>query len=69
MIPKPTLPEALSILRNSEEFKVFLEFLIDERESFIGQLRQAENTNDIMKLSGSISTLDELVQFIKVTEK
>lgn len=67
MIPKPTLLEAMSILKNNEEFKVFIEFIVDEREAFIGNLRQAENSNDVMKLSGSIATLDEILQFIKVS--
>ena len=64
MIPKPTLIDSIKILKNNEEFKVFIEFITDEREAFIGQLRMAENPNDVMKLSGSIATLDELLQMI-----
>ena len=66
MIPVPTLPEAVSILVNNEEFKVFLSFLEDEREVFIANLRQAENPNEVMKLAGSISTLDEILQFVNI---
>ena len=66
MIPVPTLPEAVSILVNNEEFKVFLSFLEDEREVFIANLRQAENPNEVMKLAGSISTLDEILQFVSM---
>jgi len=67
MIPVPTLPEAVSILANNEEFKVFLSFLEDEREVFIANLRQAENPNEVMKLAGSISTLDEILQFVSMS--
>jgi hypothetical protein len=67
MIPIPTLPEAVAILVNNEEFKVFLSFLEDEREVFIANLRQAENPNEVMKLAGSISTLDEILQFVSMS--
>ena len=69
MIYKPTLPDALAILKNNDEFSVFIEFLVDEREAFIGQMRQAEGPNDIMKLAGSISTLDEILQLVKVSSE
>ena len=67
MIPVPTLPEAVSILVNNEEFKVFLSFLEDEREVFIANLRQAENPNEVMKLAGSISIRDEILQFVSMS--
>lgn len=69
MIPVPTLPEAVAILANNEEFKVFISFLSDEREAFISSLRQAENPNEVMKLAGSISTLDEILQFVNITSE
>jgi hypothetical protein len=69
MIYKPTLPDALAILKNNDEFNVFIEFLVDEREAFIGQLRQAEGQNDVMKLAGSISTLDEILQLVRVSSE
>jgi hypothetical protein len=66
MIPVPTLQEAVAILTNNEEFKVFVTFLEGEREVFISSLRQAENPNEVMKLAGSISTLDEILQFVDI---
>jgi hypothetical protein len=69
MMYKPTLPDALAILKNNDEFSVFIEFLVDEREAFIGQMRQAEGPNDIMKLAGSISTLDEILQLVRVSSE
>jgi hypothetical protein len=66
MIPVPTLQEAVAILTNNEEFKVFVTFLESEREVFISSLRQAENPNEVMKLAGSISTLDEILQFVDI---
>jgi len=67
MIPVPTLKDAISILVNNEEFKVFVAFLESEREVFVSSLRQAENPNEVMKLAGSISTLDEIIQFVNIT--
>mgnify|MGYP003642770588 FL=1 len=69
MIPVPTLQDAVAILANNEEFKVFITFLGDEREAFISSLRQAENPNEVMKLAGSISTLDEILQFVNITSE
>ena len=69
MIPVPTLQEAVAILINNEEFKVFITFLEDEREVFIAGLRQAENPNEVMKLAGSISTLDEILQFVNIASE
>jgi len=66
MIPVPTLQDAVAILINNEEFKVFVTFLESEREVFISSLRQAENPNEVMKLAGSISTLDEILQFVDI---
>ena len=66
MIPVPTLQEAVAILINNEEFRVFVTFLESEREVFISSLRQAENPNEVMKLAGSISTLDEILQFVDI---
>jgi hypothetical protein len=69
MIPIPTLQDAVAILVNNEEFQVFLSFLEDERQTFISSLRQAENPNEVMKLAGSISTLDEILQFVDITSE
>jgi hypothetical protein len=69
MIPVPTLQDAVAILANNEEFEVFISFLSDEREAFISSLRQAENPNEVMKLAGSISTLDEILQFVNITSE
>jgi hypothetical protein len=66
MIPIPTLKDAVAILVNNDEFKVFMTFIKDEREAFISTLRQAENPNEVMKLAGSISTLDEIIQFVDI---
>lgn len=66
MIPKSTLQDSIAILKNNDEFKVFMEFIASEREAFIGQLRQVENPNDVMKLAGSISVLDEIMQLVTI---
>lgn len=41
-----------------------MEFISEEKDAFIAQLRQAENPNDVMKLAGSISTLDEIIKMV-----
>lgn len=46
-----------------------MSFIKDERETFISSLRQAENPNEVMKLAGSISTLDEILQFVDITSE
>jgi hypothetical protein len=63
-IPKPSIQEAVSALSDRDEFKVIIEFLRDERERFIADFRQCVGENDVMKLCGSISTLDEVLSLL-----
>jgi histidinol-phosphate/aromatic aminotransferase/cobyric acid decarboxylase-like protein len=63
-IPTPTVNEAVQILRDRDEFKAVIKFIKDERERFFSDLRQAENERDVMKIVGSVSTLDELLQIL-----
>ena len=60
-IPKPDIQTAVEALRDREEYSTILQFIYDEREKFFGDLRQAESSNDVMKIAGSIATLDELL--------
>jgi hypothetical protein len=66
MIEKMTMVQALQELRLREEFKVVLEFINTEKAQFVKDLRQAENPNDVMKLAGSIATLDELLEVLSI---
>ena len=63
-LPTPTVNEAVQILRDRDEFKAVIKFIKDERERFFSDLRQAENERDVMKIVGSVSTLDELLQIL-----
>lgn len=63
-IPKPTVSEAVFNLRDRDEFKAIIQFIRDERERFFNDLRQAQNERDVMKIVGSVSTLDELLQIL-----
>jgi len=63
-IPKPSVNQAVAALSDRDEFKVIVQFIKDERERFFGDLRQAETPNDVMKVAGSISTLDEIIQLL-----
>lgn len=63
-LPKPTIQQAVMDLKHLDGFKVIVSFLKDERERFFGDLRQAENPNDVMKLAGSTATLDEIIQLL-----
>ena len=62
---KPTIQQAVAALSERDEFKVIIQFLYDERERFFGDLRQCVDTNEVMKIVGSVSTLDELLILLK----
>jgi hypothetical protein len=63
--PKPTIQQAVDALSDRDEFKVIIQFIQDERERFISDLRPLSKPSEIMKVSGSISTLDELLSLLK----
>jgi histidinol-phosphate/aromatic aminotransferase/cobyric acid decarboxylase-like protein len=63
-IPKPTLQQAVDALSDRDEYKVVLHFLRDERERLFGDLRQCSDSNDVMKVAGSISAMDELISVL-----
>ena len=63
-IPKPTLQVAVAALAERDEFRAIVSFIRDERERFFGDFRQAESSNDVMKISGSVAALDELLQLL-----
>lgn len=63
-IPKPTIQEACDALRDRDEYKVILQFLRDERERFFGDVRHCADSNDVMKIAGSVAALDELLQIL-----
>jgi hypothetical protein len=64
-LPKPTIQQSVAALSSRDEFKVIIQFIQDERERFFGDLRQCAETNDVMKIVGSISTLDELLILLR----
>lgn len=65
-LPKPTVQEAVSALSDRDEFKAIVQFVRDERERFFADLRQCVDTNEVMKVAGSIATLDELLSLLSV---
>jgi len=58
----PDLAQSVEKLRGLDEYRVVLEFIRLERERFVGDLRQAESPNDVMKIAGSLATLQELLE-------
>jgi len=58
----PDLSVAVAKLHGFDEYHVVLDFLRQERERFVGDLRQAENPHDVMKIAGSLATLQELLE-------
>lgn len=60
-LPKPTIQQAVEVLSDRDEFKAIVQFVRDERERFFADLRQCTDTNEVMKVTGSIATLDELL--------
>lgn len=58
----PDLAQSVEKLRGFDEYRVVLEFIRTERERFIGDLRQAETPSDVMKITGSVVTLHEMLE-------
>ena len=50
---------------STTEFKAIIQFIRDERERFFGDLRQCVEPNEVMKIVGSVATLDELLILLK----
>ena len=63
-LPKPTVQQAIEVLTDRDEFKVIVQFIREERERFFGDLRQCVESNEVMKVVGSIATLDELLTLL-----
>ena len=63
-LPKPTIQQAVEALSDRDEFKAIVQFIRDERERFFGDLRQCIETNEVMKIAGSVATLDELLSML-----
>ncbi len=63
-IPKPTLQQAVDALSDRDEYKVILQFLKEERDRLFGDLRQCADSNDVMKVAGSIAAIDELISVL-----
>jgi hypothetical protein len=64
-LPKPTIQQAIGSLSDRDEFKAIVQFVRDERERFFADLRQCVETNEVMKIVGSVSTLDELLSLLE----
>jgi hypothetical protein len=60
-IPKPTLQQAIDGISDRDEYKVIVTFIREERERCFGDLKSADSSNDVMRIAGSISALDELL--------
>lgn len=63
-LPKPTVQQAIEVLTDRDEFKAIVQFVREERERFFADLRQCVETNEVMKIAGSIATLDELLTLL-----
>jgi len=63
-LPKPTIQQAIESLSDRDEFKAIVEFVRDERERFFADLRQCTEPNEVMKIAGSVATLDELLSLL-----
>jgi len=64
-LPKPTIQQAVDALSDRDEFKAIIQFIQDERERFFADLRQCVRENEVMKIVGSVATLDELLSLLK----
>ena len=61
-IPMPDLSRSVEKLLGFDEYHVVLDFIRQERERFVADLRQAETPNDVMKIAGSLATLQEMLE-------
>ena len=66
LLPKLPLKESIESLSDRDEFKVIVQFIRDERDRFFADLRVTQDANDVMKIVGSISTLDELLGLLHI---
>lgn len=64
-LPKPTIQQSVDALSDRDEFKAIIQFIQDERERFFADLRQCVSENEVMKIVGSVATLDELLSLLK----
>lgn len=64
-IQRATLEESLERLRLMDEFKVLVEFLRQERESMFMDFCTLEGENAIMKHTGGIARLDEVIRLME----
>lgn len=64
MIQKPTLEQSVALLSERDEYKVIIAFIREERDRFFSDLRMGRDPNDIMKIAGSISALDEMLNIL-----
>jgi histidinol-phosphate/aromatic aminotransferase/cobyric acid decarboxylase-like protein len=64
LLPKPTVQQAVEALSDRDEFKAIVQFIREERERFFADLRQCVDTNEVMKVVGSVATLDELLSLL-----
>ena len=64
-LPKPDLATAVASLADRDEFRVLVAFIREERERFFADFRQAETSNDVMKITGSVAAMDELLQLLE----
>jgi histidinol-phosphate/aromatic aminotransferase/cobyric acid decarboxylase-like protein len=60
-LPKPSIQEACDALRDRDEYRAIVQYLRDERDRFVSDLRMCSDPNDVMKVAGSISAIDEIV--------
>lgn len=60
-LPRPNIQEACDALRDREEYRVIVDALRDERDRFFSDLRLCSDPNEVMKVAGSIATLDEII--------
>jgi hypothetical protein len=64
MIKKANFDTAIQNLRNTEDYKVVLEYIREERERMLGDFSVCIESNSVMRNAGRISAIDELLQII-----
>lgn len=59
-IPKPSIDEAVVMLKGHPAFEAIVDYICDEREDMIGKFAQAINDGEAMKTAGAVAALDRI---------
>ena len=60
-----TIEQALEELRFRDEFKMIIEYLREEREQYLINMRNCKTSSLVMQLSGGVISLTDTITFLE----